>query len=94
SIPNREVKPANADGTASQWESRKLPDFNGRYEQRTGVRQRQRGRGSINEVQDRYLTQRGTNRRKVKKTGKDPRTLRKRRKRRREWDFLCNNTNR
>ena len=26
-IPNREVKPASADGTAYKWESRSLPDF-------------------------------------------------------------------
>ncbi len=29
-IPNREVKPASADGTAEMWESRSLPDFNKR----------------------------------------------------------------
>ena len=26
-IPNREVKPASADGTAEMWESRSLPNF-------------------------------------------------------------------
>ena len=28
-IPNREVKPARADGTASRWESRSMPDSGG-----------------------------------------------------------------
>ena len=26
-IPNREVKPVSADGTAERWESRSMPDF-------------------------------------------------------------------